>query len=142
MTGGKEGSRGVTCADPSLAPPAPPPEAWVEKPSFGKPLEEHLSISGREIAFPIEACVTMLLECGMQEEVRLGAAELLREQISSPTIWSLWGLCSSVTILTRPHKPKPGKTQYKPPVLKLVLPLPRAFLLQGQWRIVGHDTLP
>lgn len=45
------------------------PEAWVEKPSFGKPLEEHLMISGREIAFPIEACVTMLLECGMQEEV-------------------------------------------------------------------------
>ncbi|GAB1296233.1 Rho GTPase-activating protein 44 [Apodemus speciosus] len=43
-------------------------EAWVEKPSFGKPLEEHLVISGREIAFPIEACVTMLLECGMQEE--------------------------------------------------------------------------
>ncbi|XP_066877951.1 rho GTPase-activating protein 44 isoform X3 [Kogia breviceps] len=43
-------------------------EAWVEKPSFGKPLEEHLLISGREIAFPIEACVTMLLECGMQEE--------------------------------------------------------------------------
>ncbi|XP_063328038.1 rho GTPase-activating protein 44 isoform X5 [Pelmatolapia mariae] len=43
-------------------------EAWVEKPSYGKSLEEHLSISGREIAFPIEACVTMLLECGMQEE--------------------------------------------------------------------------
>nr|KAF6414961.1 Rho GTPase activating protein 44 [Molossus molossus] len=43
-------------------------EAWVEKPSFGKPLEEHLVISGREIAFPVEACVTMLLECGMQEE--------------------------------------------------------------------------
>ncbi|XP_041078286.1 rho GTPase-activating protein 44-like isoform X4 [Polyodon spathula] len=43
-------------------------EAWVEKPSYGKALEEHLSISCREIAFPIEACVTMLLECGMQEE--------------------------------------------------------------------------
>uniref|UniRef100_A0AAY5EDS4 Rho GTPase-activating protein 44 n=1 Tax=Electrophorus electricus TaxID=8005 RepID=A0AAY5EDS4_ELEEL len=43
-------------------------EAWIEKPSYGKPLEEHLSLSGREIAFPIEACVTMLLECGMQEE--------------------------------------------------------------------------
>ncbi|XP_041432178.1 rho GTPase-activating protein 44 isoform X6 [Xenopus laevis] len=43
-------------------------EAWIEKPSFGKPLEEHLTVSGREIAFPIEACVTMLLECGMQEE--------------------------------------------------------------------------
>lgn len=44
-------------------------EAWMEKPSFGKPLEEHLAVSGREIAFPVEACVTMLLECGMQEEV-------------------------------------------------------------------------
>ncbi|KAK9406788.1 rho GTPase-activating protein 44 [Crotalus adamanteus] len=43
-------------------------EAWIEKPSFGKPLEEHLAVSDREIAFPIEACVTMLLECGMQEE--------------------------------------------------------------------------
>ncbi|XP_028842502.1 rho GTPase-activating protein 44 isoform X1 [Denticeps clupeoides] len=43
-------------------------EAWIEKPSYGKPLEEHLMLSGREIAFPIEACVTMLLECGMQEE--------------------------------------------------------------------------
>ncbi|KAM6951892.1 rho GTPase-activating protein 44-like isoform 1-T1 [Aplochiton taeniatus] len=43
-------------------------ETWVEKPCYGKPLEEHLTLSGREIAFPIEACVTMLLECGMQEE--------------------------------------------------------------------------
>ncbi|XP_051572504.1 rho GTPase-activating protein 44-like isoform X9 [Myxocyprinus asiaticus] len=43
-------------------------EAWIEKPSYGKPLEEHLAISGREIAFPIEACITMLLECGMEEE--------------------------------------------------------------------------
>lgn len=49
-------------------------EAWIEKPSFGKPLEEHLTVSGREIAFPIEACVTMLLECGMQEEVCTEAA--------------------------------------------------------------------
>ncbi|XP_062382802.1 rho GTPase-activating protein 44-like [Sardina pilchardus] len=43
-------------------------EAWVDKPCYGKPLEEHLTLSGRDIAFPIEACVTMLLECGMQEE--------------------------------------------------------------------------
>ena len=64
----------------------------------------------------------MLLECGMQEEVRLGAAELSRERV--PTRCSLRGLSSSVTILTRPHEPKPGKTQYKPPVLKLVLLLP------------------
>uniref|UniRef100_A0A1A8G5V6 Rho GTPase-activating protein 44 n=2 Tax=Nothobranchius korthausae TaxID=1143690 RepID=A0A1A8G5V6_9TELE len=43
-------------------------ESWVEKPCYGKPLEEHLALSERDIAFPIEACVTMLLECGMQEE--------------------------------------------------------------------------
>ncbi|XP_061783455.1 rho GTPase-activating protein 44-like isoform X4 [Nerophis lumbriciformis] len=43
-------------------------ESWAEKPCYGKPLEEHLELSGRDIAFPIEACVTMLLECGMQEE--------------------------------------------------------------------------
>lgn len=50
----------------------------MEKPSFGKSLEEHLNLSGREIAFPIEACVTMLLECGMQEEVE--AALSLQEK--------------------------------------------------------------
>lgn len=50
----------------------------MEKPSFGKSLEEHLNLSGREIAFPIEACVTMLLECGMQEEVE--AAHSLAEK--------------------------------------------------------------
>ncbi|XP_061563676.1 rho GTPase-activating protein 44-like isoform X5 [Cololabis saira] len=43
-------------------------ETWVEKPCYGKLLDEHLALSGRDIAFPIEACVTMLLECGMQEE--------------------------------------------------------------------------
>uniref|UniRef100_A0A8C5AQH7 Rho GTPase activating protein 44 n=1 Tax=Gadus morhua TaxID=8049 RepID=A0A8C5AQH7_GADMO len=43
-------------------------ESWVEKPCYGKALEEHLDLSGRDIAFPIEACVTMLLECGLQEE--------------------------------------------------------------------------
>lgn len=43
----------------------------MEKPCYGKPLEEHLALSGRDIAFPIEACVTMLLECGMQEEVNM-----------------------------------------------------------------------
>lgn len=43
----------------------------MEKPCYGKPLEEHLTLSGREIAFPIEACVTVLLDCGLQEEVNL-----------------------------------------------------------------------
>ncbi|KAL8221949.1 UNVERIFIED_CONTAM: hypothetical protein K2H54_074687 [Gekko kuhli] len=35
---------------------------------YGMPLETHLKNSGREIALPIEACVTMLLTSGMQEE--------------------------------------------------------------------------
>lgn len=66
-----------------------PSEAWVEKPSFGKPLEEHLTISGREIAFPIEACVTMLLECGMQEEVGMSTATCCPGQVSFCTRQSL-----------------------------------------------------
>ena len=74
-------------------------EAWVEKPSFGKPLEEHLMISGREIAFPIEACVTMLLECGMQEEglfrLAAGASVLKRlKQTMASDPHSLEEFCS------------------------------------------------
>lgn len=38
-------------------------------PAFGTALEEHLKRSNREIALPIEACVMMLLETGMHEEV-------------------------------------------------------------------------
>lgn len=45
-------------------------DKWAEKPAFGTPLEEHLKRSGREIALPIEACVMLLLETGMKEEVR------------------------------------------------------------------------
>lgn len=41
----------------------------MEKPAFGTGLDEHLKRSGREIALPIEACVMMLLETGMKEEV-------------------------------------------------------------------------
>ena len=41
----------------------------MEKPAFGTALEEHLKRSNREIALPIEACVMMLLETGMKEEV-------------------------------------------------------------------------
>lgn len=33
-------------------------------------MDEHLKRSNREIALPIEACVMMLLETGMKEEVR------------------------------------------------------------------------
>lgn len=45
-------------------------DKWAEKPAFGTPLQEHLKRSGREIALPIEACVMLLLETGMKEEVR------------------------------------------------------------------------
>lgn len=45
-------------------------DRWAEKPAFGTPLEEHLKRSGREIALPLEACVMLLLETGMREEVR------------------------------------------------------------------------
>lgn len=44
-------------------------DSWTEKPAFGTGLDEHLKRSGREIALPIEACVMMLLETGMKEEV-------------------------------------------------------------------------
>ncbi|TNN37319.1 Rho GTPase-activating protein 17 [Liparis tanakae] len=47
-------------------------DSWTEKPAFGTGLEEHLKRSGREIALPMEACVMMLLETGMREEVRSG----------------------------------------------------------------------
>lgn len=95
----------------------------MEKPSFGKPLEEHLLISGREIAFPIEACVTMLLECGMQEEVGLGTAELCLEQVSSSARWSLWGLlcyCPRPTPQTQTHEDAVQLPFLKPVLLSLM----------------------
>ncbi|KAH9498435.1 Rho GTPase-activating protein 44, partial [Bulinus truncatus] len=38
------------------------------KPVFGMPLEEHLRLMKRDISLVIEACVTLLLECGLEEE--------------------------------------------------------------------------
>jgi hypothetical protein len=38
------------------------------KPVFGFPLEEHLRVTGRCIALPIELCVCALLEIAMDEE--------------------------------------------------------------------------
>lgn len=38
------------------------------KPVFGYPLEEHLRVAGRTIAFPIELCVCTLHELGLNEE--------------------------------------------------------------------------
>lgn len=59
-------------------------DKWTEKPAFGTPLEEHLKRSGREIAVPIEACVMMLLETGMREEVgkhRIAGWERRRKEL-------------------------------------------------------------
>ncbi|XP_055876963.1 rho GTPase-activating protein 44-like isoform X6 [Biomphalaria glabrata] len=38
------------------------------KPVYGMPLEEHLRLMKRDISLVIEACVTVLLECGLEEE--------------------------------------------------------------------------
>lgn len=38
------------------------------KPVFGVSLEEHLRVTGRKIAYPIELCVCALSELGMDEE--------------------------------------------------------------------------
>jgi hypothetical protein len=38
------------------------------KPVYGYPLEEHLRVTRRKVAFPIELCVCALLELGMEEE--------------------------------------------------------------------------
>ncbi|XP_056309259.1 rho GTPase-activating protein 17b isoform X3 [Danio aesculapii] len=55
-------------------------DKWMEKPAFGTALEEHLKRTGREVALPIEACIMMLLETGMQEEglfrIAAGASKL------------------------------------------------------------------
>lgn len=104
----------------------------MEKPSFGKPLEEHLTISGREIAFPIEACVTMLLECGMQEEVRLGAAWPGLGRGFPPRGWSLQDL-----LLCYPPHPPP-RIQTREDIVQPLLPptsldSPRTVAAWGTW---------
>ncbi|MBN3280015.1 RHG17 protein, partial [Polyodon spathula] len=67
-------------------------DSWTEKPAFGTALEDHLKRSGREIALPIEACVMMLLETGMKEEVTLPwFAHLDRAKFAH----SSWQNCSS-----------------------------------------------
>ncbi|KAL0278553.1 UNVERIFIED_CONTAM: hypothetical protein PYX00_000346 [Menopon gallinae] len=56
------------------------------KPVYGVDLEEHLQVTDRKIAFPIELCVCALLEIGMEEEglFRLagGASKLKRMKYS------------------------------------------------------------
>lgn len=55
-------------------------------------MEEHLKRSGREIALPIEACVMLLLETGMKEEVRARPGSGLHRRVGQqggPPLFSL-----------------------------------------------------
>ncbi|XP_075231101.1 rho GTPase-activating protein 44-like isoform X2 [Lycorma delicatula] len=56
------------------------------KPVFGFPLEDHLRLTGRTIAYPIELCVCALLVLGMDEEglfrVAGGASKMRRMKLS------------------------------------------------------------
>ncbi|RXN02097.1 Rho GTPase-activating protein 17 [Acipenser ruthenus] len=93
-------------------------DSWTEKPAFGTALEEHLKRSSREIALPIEACVMMLLETGMKEEV--GRARLdnvnyenifnyekINHSVSDPDkkLQALWVICDKL--------PKPNKANFR-----------------------------
>lgn len=74
-------------------------DKWAEKPAFGTPLEEHLKRSGREIALPIEACVMLLLETGMKEEVR--GTSGARVHISVPFLCPAHPTCIAHTVALR-----------------------------------------
>uniref|UniRef100_A0A1B6CIK0 Rho-GAP domain-containing protein n=1 Tax=Clastoptera arizonana TaxID=38151 RepID=A0A1B6CIK0_9HEMI len=56
------------------------------KPVFGIPLEEHLRVTDRKVAFPIELCVCALCELGMDEEglfrIAGGASKVRRMKLS------------------------------------------------------------
>lgn len=56
------------------------------KPVYGQSLEEHLRVTDRKVAFPIELCVCALLELGMEEEglfrVAGGASKVRRMKMS------------------------------------------------------------
>lgn len=52
---------------------AGPPVSLSSQKVYGEPLLAHLSKSNREIAAPIQECISMLLRTGMREEVRMTA---------------------------------------------------------------------
>ncbi|XP_063981616.1 rho GTPase-activating protein 44-like isoform X1 [Diachasmimorpha longicaudata] len=56
------------------------------KPVYGHPLEEHLRVTNRKIALPIQLCVSALLKLGMEEEglfrIAGGASKLRRIKLS------------------------------------------------------------
>ncbi|XP_014223103.1 rho GTPase-activating protein 44-like [Trichogramma pretiosum] len=56
------------------------------KPVYGYSLEEHLRVTNRKIAFPIQLCISALLRLGMEEEglfrIASGASKLRRIKLS------------------------------------------------------------
>lgn len=61
-------------------------KAHTHKPVFGFDLDEHLRISGRTIAHPIEICVITLFETGVDEEgifrIAGGASKVRKFRVS------------------------------------------------------------
>lgn len=56
------------------------------KPVYGFSLEEHLRVTNRKIALPIQLCVSALLKLGMEEEglfrIAAGTSKLRRIKLS------------------------------------------------------------
>lgn len=56
------------------------------KPVYGYPLDDHLRVTNRKIALPIQLCVSALLKLGMEEEglfrIAGGASKLRRIKLS------------------------------------------------------------
>lgn len=62
-------------------------KAHIQKPVFGCDLDDHLRISGRSIAHPIEICVITLFETALDEEgifrIAGGASKVRKFRVSS-----------------------------------------------------------
>lgn len=61
-------------------------KATVQKPVFGCDLDEHLNVSGRTIAHPVEICVITLSETALDEEgifrIAGGASKVRKFRVS------------------------------------------------------------
>lgn len=70
------------------------------RPVFGRPLEEHLRVTGRKIAYPIELCVCGLLELGIAEE---GLFRVAPGKANVKYVWKLfpfqWHLIFFISLL-------------------------------------------
>ena len=66
----------------------------LQKPVFGCNIDEHLRVSRRSIALPIEICVCTLYETGMDEEglfrIAGGATKVRKFRVRKPSIQSFF----------------------------------------------------